>query len=58
MASQDNPWKEPLFAYPFDQWAGSIVLAATDRSGAEQIGLQNTMVVELSNVTLGDSTRE
>jgi hypothetical protein len=58
MASQDNAWKQPLFAYPFDQWQGSINLAATDRLGAEEVGLPNTMVVELVDATLGDSTRE
>ena len=56
--SQDNAWKQPEFAYPFDQWAGSIVLAATDRLTAEEVGLSNAIVVELSDVSLTDSTRE
>jgi hypothetical protein len=58
MASQDNAWKQPLFAYPFDKWAGSIIFAATDRLGAEKVGLENSMVVQLSGAMLGDSTRE
>ena len=56
--SQDNAWKQPEFAYPFDQWSGSIVLAATDRLDAEEAGLSNSIVVELSDVSLIDSTRE
>jgi hypothetical protein len=58
MASQDNALRQPLFGYPFDQWAGSIILAATDRLDAEAIGLENGMVVQLSDVVLGDSTCE
>ena len=56
--SQDSAWKQPEFAYPFDQWSGSIVLAATDRLTAEEVGLSNAIVVELSDVSLTDSTRE
>ena len=56
--SQDSAWKQPEFAYPFDQWSGSIVLAATDRLSAEEAGLSNAMVVELSDVSLTDSARE
>jgi hypothetical protein len=56
MASQDNAWRQPLFAYPFDQWSGNIVLAATDLLAAQEVGLVNTAVVELSNATLADST--
>jgi hypothetical protein len=57
-AIQDNASKQPLFAYPFDQWAGSIVFAATDLLGAQGVGLTNSMIVELSDAMLGDSTCE
>ena len=56
--SQDNAWRQPEFAYPFDLWQGGIVLAATDRSAADEVGLSNAIVVELSDVSLIDSTRE
>lgn len=58
MTNQENAWKQPSFAYPFDQWAGSIVLAATDRLTADEVGLENAIVFPLSNVVLADSTRE
>jgi hypothetical protein len=56
--NQDNAWKQPLFAYPFDRWAGGIVLAATDRLRAEQVGLSNAIVVDISDALLVDSARE
>jgi hypothetical protein len=55
-AVADNAWKQPEFAYPFDVWQGSIVLAATDREAAEAAGLSNAIIVELSDVSLTDST--
>jgi hypothetical protein len=58
MVSQDDSWKQPQFAYPFDQWAGSIVFAATDLLLAQEAGLPNSVVVPLSDAVLADSTCE
>ncbi|KAG8770419.1 hypothetical protein FRC20_002107 [Serendipita sp. 405] len=55
-AVEDNPWKQPLFGYPFDVWAGSIVFAATDREYAEAANLTNTYAFGLDGAVLADST--
>lgn len=52
----NDAWRQPLFAYPFDEWSGSIVLAATDRPTAQLVGLNNTAIVEISGAFLGDET--
>jgi hypothetical protein len=57
-AISDDAWNQPLFGYPFDRWTGQIVFAATDRETAVQAGLNNSVIVSLSDVVLSDSTCE
>ena len=57
-AKSDDAWKQPLFGYPFDQWTGDIVFAATNRDDAVDAGLNNSFIVELSDAVLSDSTCE
>lgn len=54
----NDAWKQPLFAYPFDEWSGSIVLATTDRLAAQAVGLNNSNIVETLDAFLGDETCE
>jgi hypothetical protein len=58
MVIQEDAWKQPQFAYPFDQWAGSIIFAATDLLAAQAVGLPNSNVVILWDAVLADSTCE
>ncbi|PVG03770.1 hypothetical protein CPB86DRAFT_810345 [Serendipita vermifera] len=55
-ASPDNAWRQPLFAYPFDRWAGSIVLASTVRRTSEAANLSNSFVFPVMDAMLADST--
>ncbi|KAG8805197.1 hypothetical protein FRC18_006805, partial [Serendipita sp. 400] len=55
-AVEDNPWKQPLFGYPFDVWAGSIVFAASDREYADAANLTNTYAFPPDGAVLADST--
>jgi hypothetical protein len=57
-AISDDAWHQPLFAYPFDRWTGHIVFAATDRDSAVHAGLNNSIIVSLSDAVLSDSTCE
>jgi hypothetical protein len=57
-AAPDNAWKQPLFAYPFDVWAGSVVLLATVREAAISSNLSNGFVFPVADAMLADSTRE
>lgn len=49
-------WQQPLFAYPFDQWTGNIVFAATDRDAIEVAGLRNGFAFGIDHAVLADST--
>ncbi|PVG03781.1 hypothetical protein CPB86DRAFT_748230 [Serendipita vermifera] len=55
-AAPDDAWKQPLFAYPFDRWVGSIILAAADRESATAANLSNSFVFPLADAMLADST--
>ncbi|KAG8751291.1 hypothetical protein FRC14_008007 [Serendipita sp. 396] len=55
-AVEENPWKQPLFGYPFDEWAGSIVFAAVDKGLADMSNLSNSWALPLSGAVLSDST--
>jgi hypothetical protein len=57
-AQPDEVWKQPLFAYPFDMWSGSIVLAMTVRDEAISANLSNGFVFQIADAMLADSTRE
>jgi len=51
----DSAWRHPLFGYPWDQWEGSIVLVASDRTRARATNQSNAYVVELYGSLLADS---
>ncbi|KIM32358.1 hypothetical protein M408DRAFT_326953, partial [Serendipita vermifera MAFF 305830] len=55
-AVAENAWEQPLFGYPFDTWIGQIVFALTDRDFAVQAGLNNSVIVAISDAILADST--
>lgn len=55
-AREEDPYAQPLFAYPFDIWQGSIVFALTDRVAAEAVNLTNTGILNLHGAILSDST--
>ncbi|KAG8832260.1 hypothetical protein FRC17_001657 [Serendipita sp. 399] len=55
-AFEEDSWRQPLFGYPFDVWAGSIVFCATDREYSEAINLTNSYAFGLDGAVLSDST--
>jgi hypothetical protein len=57
-AQPDDVWKQPLFAYPYDTWTGSIVLAMTVREAAISANLSNGFAFQIADAMLADSTRE
>ncbi|CCA77444.1 hypothetical protein PIIN_11421, partial [Serendipita indica DSM 11827] len=55
-AKEEDPFAQPLFAYPFDVWQGSIVFALTDRRFSRTVNLTNSGVTSLYGAILSDST--
>ncbi|KAG8805611.1 hypothetical protein FRC18_006586, partial [Serendipita sp. 400] len=55
-AVEENPWKQPLFGYPFDVWTGSIVFAAVDKDFADISNLSNSWAFGIDGAVLSDST--
>ncbi|CAG7855032.1 SubName: Full=Uncharacterized protein {ECO:0000313/EMBL:CCA74385.1} [Serendipita indica DSM 11827] len=44
-AKEEDAFAQPLFAYPFDVWQGSIVFAITDRVVSDRLNLTNNHIL-------------
>jgi hypothetical protein len=51
-----NPWREPMFGYPWDIWEGSMVFTANDLTKATTENLPNSYVVPIVNAALVTGT--
>jgi hypothetical protein len=51
-----NPWREPMFGYPWDIWEGYLVFTANDLAIATKENLPNSYVVPIINATLVTGT--
>ncbi|KAG8794249.1 hypothetical protein FRB91_002937 [Serendipita sp. 411] len=48
----DDILSQPLFAYPFDVWTGSIVLTLTDQVAAEQADFPNCFALGIHGISI------
>ncbi|CAG7855027.1 SubName: Full=Uncharacterized protein {ECO:0000313/EMBL:CCA74385.1} [Serendipita indica DSM 11827] len=55
-AKEEDAFAQPLFAYPFDVWQGSIVFAITDRVVSDRLNLTNNHILNPGGAILRDST--
>jgi hypothetical protein len=54
----DDPWRQPMFGYPWDQWEGSITFVANNFTRALAENRPGSYVVPIFGSRLVDSTRE